>query len=157
MRPPLRLSPDSWPYRYTYDLHQALRPSWASVANKLYTAESTPFGGTYFQHLRRQHRHYTATAILHPCTPFVNDSLNKGLTFKTYSLSWSFSSQSLISKLLQDRRIWRSHKSMITDPDPRWSNVNVGSKYNCLLMFGLVSLFNGISTFVGYQIPTPFS
>ena len=35
------------------------------------------------------------------------------------------------------------------------SNILTDNEYN--LWFGLVSLFNGISTFVGYLMPMPFS
>ena len=96
---PFPATSTTWPYSYTYDLHQALRssskPSWSSrciVTTKLQTAESTTFYSTGFQHLRYsiQHKHYPAIAILPPWTSFVLNSLNKNMTFKLIHLSSSF-------------------------------------------------------------------
>ena len=58
----LRLSVDSWPFSYTYEFLD---------------------GRVYVLRPLKLYRHYTATAILHPYTPFVYDSLNKDQAFKT--------------------------------------------------------------------------
>ena len=115
---------------YVYDLiiqlHLWSAPSFETILETIHLLDSLLLR-TYRQlnlrhstaptfNQQRLHRCYTSTAILHPCTPFEYDLLNKDLIFNLTYLSFSFASQPLlIRNHLQVQHIYLSRNRYFTD------------------------------------------
>ena len=84
---------------------------------------------------------------------------------KNFQNNWSFFMASMKPRPCPlDYAIWsilENKTNVISHPDIQSLKIAIEEEWNKMsegfIWFGLVSLFNGISTFVGYLMPKPFS